>query len=937
MSVFDKYQPIDPTEMNSQNSVFSKYQPVSASENPTVAGAKYSLAGKVLKVLGKYKGEGECVGGVREIADGFSSGLFTFDSKAKLIDKSITEPQPSMVAVMPAGKSGHLGVVLGSDGENVIMYDVNADGHNTKMIRSVPKSSVSGYFNAPNVNREKVSEIQSQIDTTPSKQEENMAQAAQKGVDEFSQGKVDEAVKSEKEDGGFSGALNAAGDKLNDQLNTLGEKGADAVVNWANKPFLNRVYDLASLPVKLGWNVAKFGAKTAVDVGHAVVDTAGAYTDAVKGAGRTTKEAIQNPNPVLSKEFWQTPSEPLPENVSNAADQSKKAVMEASAFLPSVGGQLASGFANEFDKSIKEGLPANQALGRATLQGGEQALATWAMKKLTQKGTAQEQLDDMVKEAKKVGMTERQVGKILKSDLTPEQKLAYLDESIKYAKGASDIRPTDLVGNELKSAQAEIAQRANAYGEQIGKIVDDMKLNKGKIPTGGIMDDAMKALDSMNIKLTKKGNLNANSFKGSDLAGMPDAQKFIIDTWNQIKSGNMDAREAVALARNIGNKQFAGGAGLKGATTFGNTVRKGLRTSVNEYADSTGNAGLKVANEGYHDMLDMGETLSSKITETGVRGGELVRRSVSNAGAVPQETFAGLEALQKKYGMTFGKAIWDKANVAQAAENVAGIKPEQSLEGIMSRQGTNIITNPKTGILNAVGEGFSWLKSKVGLGDKTGAQVFENIVKNPPKDPSLLQSSAIGALASGKGASVPPPPAYQSNPDEWQSSKDSLMSPFIPSAYASPKIPEKPVLANPKPSTPQTPVLIKPEIQSQASTANVTLPAQNMPIQNKSVFETYAPQTAKDVTELLNNIGKISVQKLADNAPKPPAPSGILAQLAENKRIQEEQIAEIEGKKKPAKKFDQKLTLKDVYDQSNLPLFVGAVKKSLGVLSNPKK
>jgi len=101
--------------------------------------------GKVIDILGTYSGSFECVGGTREIIKDLPTGLKDFPSKAALIQPG-QGPEAQTVAIMKSGQWGHVAAVLGVDGDDVLVYDVNSDGKNTMMIRSIPASQIEGYW-----------------------------------------------------------------------------------------------------------------------------------------------------------------------------------------------------------------------------------------------------------------------------------------------------------------------------------------------------------------------------------------------------------------------------------------------------------------------------------------------------------------------------------------------------------------------------------------------------------------------------------------------------------------------------------------------------------------------------------------------------------------------------------------------------------------------
>jgi hypothetical protein len=184
--------------------------------------------GNVLVELGTYGGPGakqECVGGVRNIASDFPSVGFTYKGKLGAIQPG-QGPEEGVVAIIPSGKVGHVAMVLGVDGDDLLIYDVNADLKNGAYIRKIPQSSVDGYWKGDptKVNIKQIEDYKNLIPLSPSSEEQESLDQATALISENSIQRVFDEIRGDNPEFAEEiGALQAFAAKHYDGLSAVKE------------------------------------------------------------------------------------------------------------------------------------------------------------------------------------------------------------------------------------------------------------------------------------------------------------------------------------------------------------------------------------------------------------------------------------------------------------------------------------------------------------------------------------------------------------------------------------------------------------------------------------------------------------------------------------------------------------------------------------------
>jgi len=817
-----------------------------------------SLPGEVIRVLGTFLGEGECVGGSREVVTDIPTGLFNYASKLAMINSNI--PEEGSVAVMPAGEPGHLGVVISSDGEFVYMYDVNADGKNTQMIRKVPIKNIDGYYkgNPSNIKTDRIAKAKEYISTPIAPKEEKLIAQAEKESVKFNAARVIDEMKTEMPDmatelGGLQSDMNKAADDptFMEKLKTRYDKG-DFFNDPAfakNSPPMDIFLGFLKTMNKHTEGYSELGQKGLRATTALMADKLG-----FKEAAETLKNNdIGKINPMIEKAMGITPGrltttangwqvtggilETLAEFYigGSKAIQVEKALTSLPAMmnLPKYlkgAAQLATivGIESSTSAAITAGQEGevidpetgkvNSAVKWSAIIGGAFPLAKGVMQGV--KGLVTSSPEALLQQALKPNKKDAEA---LKQNAPVVMK--YIQE--KYPNISNIDELSEAIQSEAKNVWAIVEKGMKKTGEKAavnGNTIRDYIINEFKKETK-LLRENPNLMDDYVIPF-------ANKYKG--LIKVDDSGAILKDT--------------NVLLKQMYNQLVRSGIGDAFSTSVQTKIQKflaeGLRKGIDDAVNVAGESAVTPFRQLYGKLSQVGGLVGDKALTME----NLAPLNLQQTLNIPQ----GIANFGKNVATgNFGKAIGEGATQILAAQGAKAINaPNKLIQTAFEKMGS------KPGLLGNFGNILS-------SGSKAFNTVFSPDSRNERNE---LEFDKI---------QLPTASASQSQPTAQakSGSLQSIINSFIPSTYASPNIPPKtapkppiiPQQATQVPQTPQTPVRppIVPQIQPSQAPA-------------KTLYDTFAPQGVKSTVGALQGIAsKVSPALLDKNAPPPPKPTGL--------------------------------------------------------------
>ena len=816
-----------------------------------------SLPGEVLRVLGTYGGGAQCVGGAREVVTDLPTGLYDYQSKLGIINSDA--PEEGSVAIMPAGRTGHLGVVIGQDGDNVLLYDVNADGKNTQMIRSVPVDKIDGYYKGKpeSVKGDYIAKAQAMIDTPIDKKEQKLIAKAEKEVVRYNTEEVFDELKEQnpehaEEIGGVQGVIQEAvnNEAFMEQYKEGLKTFFDPTIG-ALKGVVSTVENASELGQRgLRWVTSKIAEAVGLD------DAAETLRDnEIAQLTPGIEEALDLPAGTLTTPAngWQ----------------------EAGFFLEKVA---------EFMIPGKAVMNAQKAIGATKAISGLPKVV---------RGLVQLGIVSGTEAATFGGVSAIHEGRVL----TEEGKL---DPEVKTSMLIGGLVPVGLAGlGALKKAVSPTVQKLiykairpsvkneKAFRKSIDPVLREVYKRNPNIKTIQQLDDAVKeAADDIWKQIEKQ---MAKAGAKAEINGKAIYEKIV----NEVSKSSKLRRESPELLKKIMKfaKKYKN---LKSVTEADDILREtnlNLKTVYNRARGGVGSA-QKI-------------TLDQKLDEALARA---LREAIDDA--VKRANVPAVKPLRELYGKlaTFGKETSHRAVVFNR-QNVLNLQ-----QGINVPQAMGYFMRALKGDPMAAAQGVGQLTaSKIikwaNSADTQIAKAFKSLGKLAgaisPRVRALMgagatmsertSEEATGArnelefenieLPTTPQASIPPAPVETpvtpQTPD-IMSSVAKLLGGFVPTAHAKPRIPTAP-------AKPIGPSVVK-------------------------ATRAIAPEASAkfDAIKLMaKKLGQLTPEDLERGAPKPKQQAGLFSGLAQRKKQLEETIAEIEGKKPPMKK-----PLVDIFSQS---------------------
>lgn len=242
----------------------------------------------------------------------------------------------------------------------------------------------------------------------------------------------------------------------------------------------------------------------------------------------------------------------------------------------------------------------------------------------------------------------------------------------KVANGERVKEAMDIAADDLNVFGKTISTKVDDIGKQIGE--EAKKLKGGvKLNTSSAADRLRESLESLNVKISKKGDLK---FSGSDIEGITADEKIIQEAWDFVRKGNVDGRDALAKVRNLSNKLFAGKGEITASKRPINEVRAALREGLEELPGKYG----ELARD-FSKLVEVESLLKKTTGDEGERAAEYIRRLYGRAPGRTQTSIELVQEIAEQFGIDEGKDIVLKTALADTIDAATGVTARQGFQG----------------------------------------------------------------------------------------------------------------------------------------------------------------------------------------------------------------------------------------------------------------
>lgn len=316
--------------------------------------------------------------------------------------------------------------------------------------------------------------------------------------------------------------------------------------------------------------------------------------------------------------------------------------------------------------------------------------------KVAQKGVPTATNPQYVKDAVKKGIDEKQVKIIVEA--APEDRAVFQRMFKNAQEGSKDLvfasknRPIDEAGNTFLSRVPVLQKARQDVGKKLGELVKSFPANPTAIDD--VYNNFTDDLADAGIKLGKKGKL---SFSGSAYANDGNAQKILQGIYDDIAPVKGQAKLLSPQTINTIRQRIYNDIDLssKGATAMSGNAER----IAGKARDQLGKI-LENYNPKYAELSTEYATLSDVLSRTNKllgkdfrlgnatasrRGGEVMRRMLSNASANPTEVIQTVDRLAKNYNKGVKGDLTRQVIFADLLEDLFGLTPQTSLAGQMNR------------------------------------------------------------------------------------------------------------------------------------------------------------------------------------------------------------------------------------------------------------
>lgn len=237
----------------------------------------------------------------------------------------------------------------------------------------------------------------------------------------------------------------------------------------------------------------------------------------------------------------------------------------------------------------------------------------------------------------------------------------------------------DVVAGDVKTFQSEVGQLLKETGEKIGVEAKNLK-QAPKLNTQNTLASLKGALEDLNIKFNNDGVLTKNSFADSDIQGLKEDQKLIMEMYDFLDDAEgKNPRDVLAKVRNLSNKLFAGRGEITASKNPANVVRASLRSEIDKLPGSYGELARK-----YSDLLDAESQLMGTVRADAENAAAFLRRLFGRASGKAETTVELIQNIADTYGIESGKNLVTKSALAEAIDVASGNVPRQGLSGQVS-------------------------------------------------------------------------------------------------------------------------------------------------------------------------------------------------------------------------------------------------------------
>ena len=354
--------------------------------------------------------------------------------------------------------------------------------------------------------------------------------------------------------------------------------------------------------------------------------------------------------------------------------------------------------------------------------------------------------DPQATEAIKQGFEDRVIASVKSaSDLDRKKMLQMLNihkSGKKSAKFAAMNRPSDILG---KSLDERIKFVSNAKKEAVNDLENAAKNLKGKsVNFDPAVNDFMKSLEEIGVKVdTKNGKLSV-SLSGSDIEGDIASKKLLNRVFDRLVNTKVPDAYDVHRAKRYIDTQVSYGktkANPLSRTTENivKNLRRGLNDSLREYSDE-----YKAANEKYSDSINALESIQDAAgTKIDLEGknvdkalGTASRKLLSNYGSRVNmiDALDSVESVAKKYGMKIDDDIVNQVIFANEIDRMFGAPAPASFKGQIEQAVSKGTDMARRGITeSAIDMAVKGIEKARGINEENAIKAMEEILKRKEK------------------------------------------------------------------------------------------------------------------------------------------------------------------------------------------------------------
>lgn len=370
---------------------------------------------------------------------------------------------------------------------------------------------------------------------------------------------------------------------------------------------------------------------------------------------------------------------------------------------------------------------------------------------------------EVVKKSKSLGVDEKYAKVIVEAD--PDDKSVFQKMFKDAQQGSDDMlyaknnRPIDNAGETFLKRIPVLKKAREEAGKKIGEIVD--KFPKTPTDVSDVYKSFTSEMSSAGVSVSKDGKLN---FAASEFANDGTAKKLFQQLFNDLRPGKNGTSQLAPKTINIIRRRISNDGNLTsqmGAVSMSSNADRILtisKTKLGKILESYSDDFAKYSAEysELSDVLNRTNSLLGKDFKLGSsmanrKGGEIMRRLLSNSSARPTQIAEDIDRLAKIYDPTIKGDIGRQLIFADMLEDLFGLTPPNSLGGQVQRANERVIQE-------GVGIAEDVANRNVGnLLYKGGMAVFRKVKGITPEKQQAYISELIGLGGNTVKKSAMPP------------------------------------------------------------------------------------------------------------------------------------------------------------------------------------